>query len=166
MTMLNGAYHTMLIDTNDKPLIDIGNQLNAYPSDAEGVTVVKEDLITEINHRLQGNAEKTKWLVMIKDLKDFASRSKLDDKELPLLLEEGPSVGIHFIICGDYGFIGSSYDPAPKYVRRQSTVGLLTMRLGDQDIFSQPFIRKEKYPNPYECYYAMDHEYVKIKIPE
>lgn len=166
MTMLDDAYHTMLIDTGDQALADIGNEMNAYLSDPGGITAVKGDLITEVNHRLQGEAEQTKWLVMIKDLKDFASRSNLDEEELSLLFEQGPSMGIHFIICGDYGFIGSSFDPAPKYVRRQSTIGLLTMKLGDQDIFNQPFIRKEKYPNPYECYYAMDHEHVKIKIPE
>src|SRR5699024_2618293 len=145
---------TMIIDTNDQPLSDSGEQMNTYISDSESVAQKKADLITEINHRSQGEAEQTKQLVMVKDWKDFVTRSNLEDDEVSSLLEDGPAVGIHFIICGDYGYIGSSYDRPPKYVRRQSEVGLLTMRLGDQDIFTQPFIRKEKYPDQFECYYA------------
>src|SRR5699024_1708899 len=83
-----------------------------------------------------------------------------------LLLEEGPTVGIHFIVCGDYSVIGSSYEPALKYVRRQSTIGLLTMKLADQDMFSQPVIRKERYPDSYDSYYAMDDDHINSKIPE
>lgn len=166
MTLIHDSYQTMVIDTNDQPLSESGEQMNGYISEPEGIKKTKADLITEIDNRKKGEADQTHQLVMIKDMKDFVSRGNVEDDEIPILLEDGPSVGIHFIICGDYGYIGSSYDRAPKYVRRQSTVGLLTMRLGDQDIFNQPFIRKEKYPEPYECYYAMDHEHVKIKIPE
>ncbi|GIO23676.1 type VII secretion protein EssC [Oceanobacillus sp. J11TS1] len=166
MTMLNDAYYTMLIDTNDQPLADTGNQLDAYFSNAEDMRTVKEKITTEIRNRMQGEADQTKWLIMIKDLKDFSTRSNLDDDEPLLLWEEGPSVGIHFIVCGDNGFIGSSIDSAAKYIRRQSTIGLFAMKIGDQDILNQPFIRKEKYPNEYECYYAMDYEHMKIKIPK
>ncbi|WP_339177701.1 type VII secretion protein EssC [Oceanobacillus sp. FSL W7-1293] len=166
MTMVNDAYHTTLIDTNDGSLADNGKQLHAYASETADIHAVKEEITTEIRKRLQGEAEKTNWLVMIKDLKDFSNRSDMKDDEPSLLWEDGPSVGIHFIVCGDYSFIGSSIEAGAKYIRRRSTIGLFAMKMGDQNIFSQPFIRKEKYPNAYECYYVMDHENVKIKIPE
>src|SRR5690625_7492901 len=112
----------MLIDTDYKAHAETVNQLNAYHTESDGITAVKGDLTTEIHNRLQGETDHRKWLVMIKDLKDFATRSKLDDDELPLLLEEGTSVGIHFIVCGDYGFIGSSYEPAHKYSSEKARV--------------------------------------------
>src|SRR5699024_10296522 len=117
----------------------IGATLNAYVAEVEAVSTLKDDLVTDINNRKKNEAEQTRQLIMIKDLKDFVTRSNLEEDELRLLLEEGPTVGIHFIVCGDYSFIGSSYELAPKYVRRQSTIGLSTMKLGDQDMFSQPF---------------------------
>ncbi|WP_449354459.1 type VII secretion protein EssC [Virgibacillus natechei] len=166
ITMLDETYQTMLIDTSDQALADTGKNINAYLSESEGITALKSDLITEINNRSKGDTSAGKWLVMIRDLKDFANRSNLDEEELPLLFEQGPSVGIYFVICGEYSFIGTSFEQIPKYVRKLTTVGLMRMRLSDQDIFNQPFIRKEKYPEAFECYYAMEHQHVKIKIPK
>jgi S-DNA-T family DNA segregation ATPase FtsK/SpoIIIE len=166
MTGLTGSYKTMLIDTNEKKLAEIGEGLNAYVSDHDGVIAVKENLITEINNRLASNDTAEEWIVQIVDLKDFTERSNLEDHEISILIEQSGRVGIHFVIGGDYSYIGQSFEQIPKYVRNQATVGLVSMRLGDQDIFKQPFMRQEKYPAPFECYFAMDHQHIKIKIPE
>src|SRR5699024_1424661 len=166
MTMLQESYQTMIIDIVDKALSDTGAVMNAYISEAEGLTAIKRDIMAEINKRLNGGDNGTKWLILIRDLKDFAERSFLLEEDLSVIFEQGPNVGVHFIICGDYGYIGTSFEQTAKFVRKLSTVGLMSMRLGDQDIFNQPFIRKEKYPNEYESYYAMDHEHVKIKVPK
>lgn len=165
LTRLTGTYETMIIDTREQLLSNIGHEVNAYISEDEGIVAVKETLLNEINNRLDNRDNEKEWIVQITDLKDFNERSNLDD-EIAILLEQGARVGIHFIICGDYSYIGTSFEQAPKYVRNQATVGLVSMRLGDQDIFKQPFIRQEKYPEPFECYFAMDHQHLKIKIPE
>ncbi len=165
LAALTGTYQTMIIDTDEQSLSEIGNGVNAYISEQEGVAAVKQTLLTEITNRLKNKDNETIWIVQIADLKDFSERSNLDEDEMPKLLEQGERAGIHFIICGDYSYIGMSFEQIPKYVRNQATVGLMSMRLGDQDIFKQPFIRQEKYPEPYECYFAMDHQHVKIKIP-
>jgi DNA segregation ATPase FtsK/SpoIIIE, S-DNA-T family len=81
------------------------------------------------------------------------------------MMERGSKAGIHFIICSDYTYLGISYEQIPKYLRSQAIFGLVGMRLGDQDIFKQPYIRQEQYPEAYECYVAMDHQHVKVKIP-
>lgn len=166
MSLLHDKYETMLLDTSDGELKKIGEQLTNYHADAVEIRTVKDSLISSINNRSKKNSGITKQLILIKDIKDFVSRSNITDNELSIFLEDAASVGIHFIFCGDYSYIGRNYDNAPKQIRRQATIGLMTMKLGDQDIFSQPFIRKEKYPSEFESYYVMDHEHVKIKIPE
>lgn len=166
ISMLSESYQTMVVDKADKKLAEIGDDVNAYISESEGIIAVKTDIIDEINNRSGNATDARKWIVLIADLQDFTERSNLDDRELAVLLENGSQSGIHFVICGDYSYIGSSFEQVPKYVRNKSTVGLISMRLGDQDIFKQPFIRQEKYPDSYECYYAMDHQHVKIKIPK
>ncbi|WP_249872489.1 type VII secretion protein EssC [Oceanobacillus saliphilus] len=163
---LSSSYQTMLIDTSEQKLVEIGKRMNAYISEHNGIVAVKEDLLTEINSRLKNNENSINWIVQITDLEDFCKRSNLAEDEITVLLEQGAKVGIHFVLCGDYSYIGLSFEQVAKYVRNQSTVGLISMRLGDQDIFKQPYIRQETYPNPFECYFAMDHQHVKLKIPE
>ncbi|AUJ26913.1 type VII secretion protein EssC [Virgibacillus dokdonensis] len=167
VSLLSGFYQTMLIDTAEQQLSDIGKSLHAYISEKEGVISVKNDLMTEINIRTkQTTGENVRWLVLIADVKDFCDRTQLEVDEITLLIEQGKKAGIHFIFIGDYSYIGLSFEQVAKYIRSQAIVGLMSMRLGDQDIFKQPFIRQEKYPNPFECYLAMDHQHTKLKIPE
>ncbi|ENH96305.1 hypothetical protein J416_11552 [Gracilibacillus halophilus YIM-C55.5] len=165
LTLLQEPYQTMIIDTADKSLAYVGEEMNAYISDAEGIAGVKRNIVDEIKNRSNGDHNGVKWMILIKDLKDFVEKSLLLEEDVTTLFEQGPTVDVHFIICGDYGYIGTSFEQPAKVARNLANVGLFSMRLGDQDIFSQPFIRKETYPNTYECYYAMDHDHVKIKVP-
>ncbi|WP_439644213.1 hypothetical protein [Halalkalibacter hemicellulosilyticus] len=89
----------------------------------------------------------------------------MSEEDLSILFEQGPKVDVHFIVCGDSSYINSSYETSAKMVRKLSNVGLVSMRLGDQDIFSQPYVRKETYPKEFEAYYARDHQHIKIKVP-
>ncbi len=165
MILLKEPYQTMLIDTIDQGLSEIGATMNAYISDNDGITAVKRNILTEINTRTKGDHNGVKWMIMIRDLKDFAERSLLLEEDLSVLFEQGPKVDVHFIVCGDSSYISTSFEKPAKVVRKLSNVGLVSMRLGDQDIFSQPFIRKETYPAAYEAYYARDHQHIKIKVP-
>jgi len=166
MTLLSGIYQMMIIDTDEQKLAGFGSQLNAYISDQGSVKAVKTDLLQEIENRKAGQEEAVNWIVMIADLKDFTQRSGLEEEEFAMFLNDGAKTRIYFIICSDYNYIGISFEQVPKLARNQATVGLVSMRLGDQDIFKQPFIRQEKYPNAYEVYFAMDHDHLKIKIPD
>ncbi|WP_366249414.1 type VII secretion protein EssC [Terribacillus aidingensis] len=166
VTLLKDVYQTMLIDTADQDMADVGKDMHAYVSESIGISTIKNELINEIKQRNSDGVSEPKWLVQIADLQDFTERAGLTLEEATLMMERGSKAGIHFIICSDYNYIGISYEQVPKYLRSQAIFGLVGMRLGDQDLFKQPFIRQEKYPEPYECYVAMDHQHVKVKIPE
>lgn len=167
MTLLSRDYQLMLIDSSDKELEELGGQMNAYICETDEQLKVRNDLLSEIKIRLdQGYEGAPKWLILISDLEDFCQRSELTSEDMSTFFEQGAKLGLYFILAGDYSFTGMSFDPIAKYVRTQSVVGLISMRLSDQDIFKQAYIAKEKYPNPYECYYAMDHQNMKIKISE
>ncbi|MDE5415224.1 type VII secretion protein EssC [Alkalihalobacterium chitinilyticum] len=166
MTLLTKSFQTMIIDTPDQGLTEIGELMNKYISDPEDITAIKENILTEVNNRMKGDHNGVKWMILIRDLKDFAERSILMEEDLSVLFEQGPKVDVHLIVCGDASYINTSYEKPAKVVRSLSNVGLVSMRLGDQDIFSQPFIRKETYPKDYEAYYARDHQHIKIKLPK
>src|SRR5699024_4363097 len=134
--------------TGTQALAEIGKSINAYISDPESVARVKADLLSEINNSMGDKVDGPKWLVLIADLKDVGERSKLEEEELAVLFDQSAKVGIHFSIAGNYNYIGRSFERIPKYVRNQSTVGIVSMRLGDQDLFKQSFISREKYPSP------------------
>nr|WP_318540685.1 type VII secretion protein EssC [Terribacillus saccharophilus] len=166
VSLLKEVYQTILIDTADKDLENIGEDMQAYVSESIGIAAIKNEIINEIKQRNVEGTVESKWIVLITDLQDFTERAGLTLEEATLMMERGGKTGIHFIICSDYNYLGMSYEQVPKYLRSQAIFGLVGMRLGDQDIFKQPFIRQEKYPGPYECYVAMDHQHVKVKITE
>lgn len=165
MTLLTDPFKTMIIDTSDQGLLEIGEKMNEYISDTDNIVAIKRNILTEINNRTKGDHNGVKWMIMIRDLKDFAERSLLLEEDLSVLFEQGPKVNVYFIVCGDSSYIGTSYEKTAKVIRNLSNVGLVSMRLSDQDIFSHPFIRKETYPKEYEVYYAKDHQHIKIKVP-
>ncbi|MRX72690.1 type VII secretion protein EssC [Bacillus lacus] len=166
MTLLKEPFQTMLIDHADQGFADIGLKMKNYISDSESILLMKKHMITDISKRIKGKQSGIKWMILIRDLKDFAERSSLLEEELSILFEQGPKVGIHFIICGDASYINTSYEKTAKTIRSLANSGLVSMRLGDQDIFSQPFIRKETYPKEFEVYFARDHQHIKIKLPQ
>ncbi|WP_416151677.1 type VII secretion protein EssC [Salipaludibacillus sp. HK11] len=165
MALLTEPIQTMLIDTEEKKFAEIGVAMNAYISDSEGHIIVKRNILTEISNRLKDDHNGVKWMILIRDLKNFAEKSDLLEEEVSILFEQGPNVDVHFIICGDSSYIASSFEKPAKVVRKLANVGLISMRLGDQDIFNQPFIRKETYPEAFEAYYARDHQHIKLKVP-
>ncbi|MFB1052165.1 type VII secretion protein EssC [Paraliobacillus sp. JSM ZJ581] len=165
MTLLIDPFQTMIIDTIDRSFESVASTMHAYIADDDGVITVKKNILAEISQRTKGDHNGTKWIILIKDLKDFAERSHILEEEVSTLFEQGPLVDVHFIVCGDSSYIATSFEKTAKAVRKLANVGLVSMRLGDQDIFSQPFIRKETYPQAFEAYVARDHQHIKIKVP-
>lgn len=154
-----------MIDTADRQFEAITSGMNAYIASDEEILLAKKNILAEISHREKGDHNGTKWMILIKDLKDFVSKSNLLEDEVSILFGEGPKFDIHFVVCGDSSYIATSFEKVSKTVRKLSSVGLISMRLGDQDIFSQPFIRKETYPQAFEAYVAREHDHIKIKVP-
>src|SRR5699024_12657146 len=124
MTTRTDANKKMISDTGTQALAEIGKSINAYISEPESIGRVKTDLLSEINKRMEDKVDGQKWLVLIADLKEFGERSKLEEEELAVLFDQSAKVGIHFIIAGNYNYIGTSFERIPKYVRNQSTVGI------------------------------------------
>ncbi len=165
MTLLKGMYKTMVLDTTNERLKAIGAEMDAYITEEEQMPGIKNDLIMEVNDRIKEGITEPKWLIYIPDFKAFSQQSMLTDDEIQTLMK-GSNVGIHFIFSGEYSYIGQSYEQVPKYIRGQSVAGIVAMRLGDQDLYKQRFIANEPTLAAYECYFAMDHQYEKVKIPE
>src|SRR5699024_5710010 len=126
---------------------------------------LKNDLLSEVKYRVEHKTDEPKWLIMIVNFKEFCIHSMINDEEISTLMNAA-NLGLHFIICSDYSYLGQSFEQIPKYVRSQALAGIISMPLGDQDIFKHRFIANEKTLEEFECYFAMDHQYVKIKIPK
>ncbi|MEI3604073.1 type VII secretion protein EssC [Pseudogracilibacillus sp. SE30717A] len=165
MTLLKEVYKTMLLDSPEQKLEKIGEQLDAYITQPDQLVGLKNDLLSEVKYRVENKTDEPKWLIMIANFKDFCQQSMITNEEMTSLMGAA-KFGIHLIMCSEYSYLGQSYEQIPKFVRSQALAGLVNMRLGDQDIFKQRFISNEKSPEAYECYFAMDHQHVKIKIPK
>lgn len=165
MTLLSHSFQTMIFDTADQKLAQIGEKTNAYIANPEQFIGMKNDLLSEIDYRIEHKTKEPKWLIFIANFKDFCMHTLMKDEEIIKLINAS-KLGIHFILCSEYSYLGQSYEQIPKFVRNQAVAGLIGMRLSDQDMFKQRFISNEKSPEAFECYFAMDHDHVKIKIPQ
>lgn len=166
ITLMREHYQTMIIDTSEKKLAEPGSIVNAYISENEGLVLVKNDFIAEINNRMESGFGSPRWLIFIADLKDFCNRAMVTKEDIELLINQGPKTGVNFIIGSEYSYVGQSYEEIPRFARDLIHVGILSMRLSDQDIFKQRYISNEKYPNEDECYFAEDHQHMKLKLPK
>src|SRR5690625_624951 len=165
MALIKDTYKTMLIDASNQPLVEVGKEMGAYVTDPNSFQALKRDLLSDIDYRVENNTTEPEWLIMITNFKDFITQSMMNQDEITKLWNAS-SLGIRLIICSDYSYLGQSYEQIPKFVRGQALAGFLGVQLSDQDIFKQRFMSKEKSLEAYEYYFAMDHEYVKIKIPQ
>ncbi len=165
MTLMKEFYKTMILDTTNNRFATIGKDVEGYISKQEQMPGIKNDLVAEVNDRIKENVTEPKWLIYIPDFKEFTQQSMLTDDDIRVLMR-GSTVGMHFIFSGEYSYIGQSFEQIPKYIRGQSVAGVVAMRLGDQDLYKQRFIANEPSLAAYECYYAMDHQFEKIKIPK
>lgn len=164
MSLLTDTYRTLLLDTAEEKLKDIGQEMEAYISKPEQLAGLKNDLINEIKYRIENKTNEPEWLIMIANFKDFCMHSMITEAEISQLINAS-HLGIHLIICSEYSYLGQSFESAPKYVRSNALAGLICMRLSDQDIFKQRYIANEKSLGNFECYFAMDHHYEKMKLP-
>lgn len=165
MLLLKDKYRLMLVDAANKPLEKFGEEMNVYVTETNSFSALKQDLLKDIDYRLENNTTEPEWLIMITNFKDFATHSLMNPDEM-IKLWEASSLGIKLIICSDYSYLGQSFEQIPKYVRGQALAGLLGVQLSDQDIFRQRFISNEKALQAYEYYFAMANEHTRIKIPE
>ncbi|MBM7541133.1 type VII secretion protein EssC [Amphibacillus cookii] len=166
MSLLKDSMDTAIFDSADGALGHLESEMNSYYKDTDALLSAKETLLEEISGRSEGYLDKVKQIIIIRDLDDFVERCDLDDDEAEVLFEQGPAVNIYYVICGTADYIATSYERTIKLVRKLATIGLISMRLSDQDMFSQPFIRQESYPKPFEAYYVREHEHIKIKVTQ
>lgn len=164
MSLLKDTYRTMVIDTSDKKLEDIGKELESYIYQPEQLAGLKNDLLEEIRYRQENKIAEPKWLIMIANVREFVMHSMITEDEINSLIH-ATSLGFQFIICSEYSYLGTSFEQVPKTIRSNALAGLVCMRLSDQDVFKQRYISNEKTLEPYESYFAMDHQYEKIKLP-
>lgn len=165
MTLLSGKYQTMIIDTSEEILASSAEAASAYLSTTEELLGIKNDVLGEINLRLNNKTYETDWVIFISNMKDFCTQAQISDEEITQIYN-ATNVGIYLIICSDYSYLGKSYESIPKYIRSQVVSGLVSMRVSDQDLFKQRFISNEKSPKDYECYFAEEQQHTKVKLPK
>jgi len=165
MLLLNESHKTMLVDSGNRTLESFSNKVDTYVSDLAVFSSLKAELLSDIDYRIRKQTNEPKWTIMINDFKEFVVQSSMDKDEMNMLWNAS-RLGINFIICSDASYLGQSFEQIPKFVREQAVAGLLGIQLGDQDIFKQRFISNEPSLQADEYYFAMDHQYTKIKIPQ
>ncbi|WP_152655085.1 type VII secretion protein EssC [Oceanobacillus sp. CFH 90083] len=164
--LLKDTYRTMFIDTVDQHFQDIGKSMYNYVSGKEEMTQALQNILYEIDMREKEGGKEPRWLIQIADLEEFMERTNAMLKDIYKIVDQGSRTGIHFIFCSHHNYIGSSYDKSVRYIRDQVAVGLVGMRVSDQDLFKKTIIRKEKTLENYECFILHDFEQTKVKVPE
>lgn len=104
-------------------------------------------------------------IILITDVSHVNDTVSLDTKEtIAKLIENGPRMGIYFIIGGVTSTVERQYDDIAQAMKKQKS-GVLLGRIADQNILevpNRPF--REKNLLPYEAYYIQQGVSEKIKI--
>lgn len=111
------------------------------------------------------NEEIRPMIVMVTDISYVIETVSMNaETTLAKLIENGPRMGIYFVIGGVISSIERLYDDITQAVKKQKN-GVLLGRISDQNLFevpNRPF--REKNLLPYEAYYIQQGLSEKIKI--
>lgn len=132
----------------------------------------REDVFREVQNTTDGHATINEFLqeirpmvVMLTDVSFvIESISLTAQTDLAKLIENGPRMGIHFIIGAVHSSIDRLYDDITQIIKKQKN-GILIGRITDQNIIevaNRPY--REQTLKAYEAYYIQQGKAEKIKI--
>ena len=155
---------TILIDA-EMNMSNKKDMVKSYYSSFEELKFIKQGFVVEIEKRINGEkATDDIKVVFINNIKAFISSTGITEKDIKLILSDGPKVNVYVIISSMYNDIIGTYDRETKLTRQIINQAIIATRLYDQDFAPSRSTNREPMLKPYEMHKFENNEYQKIKI--
>lgn len=153
--------HIMLVDPLEE-CIAYKDRVSTYISSSQEIAEIAKQLIYEVDRRLEKDLY-SDWLIMMPTIKPIVDQG-LTEKDLRYLFDNGPRVGMHFVIGSEYAYLGNNINEVPKYLKGNAQWFMIGMRLMDQMFLDKPYNNREARLASDEIYLHDRKQAIKLKI--
>ena len=153
--------HIMLVDPLEE-CIAYKDRVSTYISSSQEIAEIAKQLIYEVDRRLEKDLY-SDWLIMMPTIKPIVDQG-LTEKDLRYLFDNGPRVGMHFVIGSEYAYLGNNINEVPKYLKGNAQWFMIGMRLMDQLFLDKPYNNREARLASDEIYLHDRKQAIKLKI--
>ena len=153
--------HIMLVDPLEE-CIAYKDRVSTYISSSQEISEIAKQLIYEVDRRLEKDLY-SDWLIMMPTIKAIVDHG-LTEKDLRYLFDNGPRVGMHFVIGSEYAYLGNNINEVPKYLKGNAQWFMIGMRLMDQMFLDKPYNNREARLASDEIYLHDRKQAIKLKI--
>ena len=153
--------HIMLVDPLEE-CIAYKDKVSTYISSSQEIAEIAKQLIYEVDRRLEKDLY-SDWLIMMPTIKPIVDQG-LTEKDLRYLFDNGPRVGMHFVIGSEYAYLGNNINEVPKYLKGNAQWFMIGMRLMDQMFLDKPYNNREARLASDEIYLHDRKQAIKLKI--
>ena len=126
----------MLVDPLEE-CVAYKDKVSTYISSSQEISEIAKQLIYEVDRRLEKDLY-SDWLIMMPTIKAIVDQG-LTEKDLRYLFDNGPRVGMHFVIGSEYSYLGNNINEVPKYLKGNAQWFMIGMRLMDQMFLDKPY---------------------------
>ena len=153
--------HIMLVDPLEE-CVAYKDKVSTYVSSSQEIAEIAKQLIYEVDRRLEKDLY-SDWLIMMPTIKPIVDQG-LTEKDLRYLFDNGPRVGMHFVIGSEYAYLGNNINEVPKYLKGNAQWFMIGMRLMDQLVLDKPYNNREARLASDEIYLHDRKQAIKLKI--
>ena len=153
--------HIMLVDPLEE-CVAYKDKVSTYISSSQEISEIAKQLIYEVDRRLEKDLY-SDWLIMMPTIKAIVDQG-LTEKDLRYLFDNGPRVGMHFVIGSEYAYLGNNINEVPKYLKENAQWFMIGMRLMDQMFLDKPYNNREARLASDEIYLHDRKQAIKLKI--
>ena len=153
--------HIMLVDPLEE-CVAYKDKVSTYISSSQEISEIAKQLIYEVDRRLEKDLY-SDWLIMMPTIKAIVDQG-LTEKDLRYLFDNGPRVGMHFVIGSEYSYLGNNINEVPKYLKGNAQWFMIGMRLMDQMFLDKPYNNREARLASDEIYLHDRKQAIKLKI--
>ena len=153
--------HIMLVDPLEE-CVAYKDKVSTYVSSSQEIAEIAKQLIYEVDRRLEKDLY-SDWLIMMPTIKPIVDQG-LTEKDLRYLFDNGPRVGMHFVIGSEYAYLGNNINEVPKYLKGNAQWFMIGMRLMDQLFLDKPYNNREARLASDEIYLHDRKQAIKLKI--
>ena len=153
--------HIMLVDPLEE-CVAYKDKVSTYISSSQEIAEIAKQLIYEVDRRLEKDLY-SDWLIMMPTIKPIVDQG-LTEKDLRYLFDNGPRVGMHFVIGSEYAYLGNNINEVPKYLKGNAQWFMIGMRLMDQMFLDKPYNNREARLASDEIYLHDRKQAIKLKI--
>ena len=153
--------HIMLVDPLEE-CVAYKDKVSTYISSSQEIAEIAKQLIYEVDRCLEKDLY-SDWLIMMPTIKPIVDQG-LTEKDLRYLFDNGPRVGMHFVIGSEYAYLGNNINEVPKYLKGNAQWFMIGMRLMDQLFLDKPYNNREARLASDEIYLHDRKQAIKLKI--